>query len=109
MTVRQWDIWKHPALGADHWYVLISGQERCAAPQAGQLNGLICFSLRGRAASTDVVLDQADGFQRPTVCQCDLFFPIKRADLRDRIGEVSHFRRQAIIRKLIEVFRLIPS
>ena len=107
--VRQWEIWKHPALGPDHWYVLISGQERLNSAKANQLNGLLCGTLRGTPFKTDVILDQADGFQHATACQCDLIYPIQRKDLYNRIGTVSAYRRDAIIRKLIEVFRLIPG
>lgn len=111
MIVRQWEVWKHPALGSDHWYVIISGPDRSGAaklPKVNQLNGLICYTQRGPAYNVDVILDQADGFTRPTVCQCDLFWPIQRNDLRDKLGTVSEFRQSAIIRKIIEVFRLIP-
>lgn len=108
MKFRQWDIWKDRASG--HWFVLISSPERLAGlgPQGGQFNGLMCFTIRGTPKSVDVVLDNADGFERPTACQCDLFYPLLASNLTEKLGSVCEERRSAIIRKIIEVFRLIP-
>jgi hypothetical protein len=105
---RQWEIWKHPAMGRDHWYVLLSGQERLDSRHE-QINGLICFTLRGPLSKTDVALNSADGFQVPTACQCDLIYPADKSRLYDRLGRVSDFRQDAIKRKLIEVLRLTPN
>jgi hypothetical protein len=104
---EQWEIWKHPALGRDHWYVLFSGQERLDSHN-DQANGLLCTSLRGALRSTDIALNSADGFSALTACQCDLLYPLQKSKLYDRLGLVSEFRRQSIKRKLIEVHRLIP-
>lgn len=108
MNFRQWDICKDKATG--HWFVLISPPERLGGrgPKSGQFNGLMCFTLHGTPKSVDVVLDQADGLDRPTGCQCDLFFPLLASNLHNKVGTVSFVRQQAIIRKIVEVFRLVP-
>jgi hypothetical protein len=108
MNFRQWEIWKDKATG--HWFVLISPPERLhgSGPKSGQFNGLMCFTLHGAPKSVDVVLDAADGFQRPTACQCDLFFPLLASNLHDKIGTVGEVRQSVIIRKIIEVFRMVP-
>ena len=102
---QQWEIWKHPAAGPDHWFVLLSGQERLDSKH-DQVNGLMCGTLRGQLPRTDVALNSADGFEVLTACQCDLVYPVSKSKLYNRIGVVSEFRREAIKRKLIEVFRL---
>ena len=70
MKIRQWEIWKSKPEGfeRDHWFVVISGQERLDAPKFNQINGLVCYTLRGQPASTDIVLNAADGFGAPTLC-----------------------------------------
>lgn len=111
MRVRQWEIWKARPEGfaQDHWFVILSGEERLQAAKYAQINGLGCFSLRGSPQSTDVRLNSADGFQAATVCQCDLIYLLSKNLLHSNLGSVSYERQQAIKRKLIEVFRIIPA
>lgn len=108
MNFRQWEIWKDKASG--HWFVLISPPERLrgGGPKSGQFNGLMCFTLHGQLKGVDVMLDQSDGFERPTACQCDLLFPLLAGNLHEKIGVVGEARQNAIIHKVREVFRLVP-
>jgi hypothetical protein len=108
MKVRQWEIWKSKPEGfeREHWFVLISGQERLDALKFHQVNGLVCYTMRGQPASTDVLLNSADGFQAVTVCQCDLAFILDKRKLHSNIGTVSWERQQRIKSKLKEVLRL---
>ena len=86
---------------------MLSGQERLDSKHP-QVNGLICFRLRGPLLKADVALNSADGFQTLTACQCDLIYSLDKRQCYGRIGIVSDFRRDAIKRKLIEVMRLMP-
>jgi hypothetical protein len=105
--IHQWEIWKAkvPGFQTDHWFVLVSGQERMANPKRTQINGLACFTLRGDPLLTDVRLDSAEGFTAPTVCVCDLVYLLDKRALYDRIGIVSWERQQAIRSKVREVLR----
>ena len=107
MKLRQWEVWKAKPEGfeRDHWFVIISGQERLDAAKYHQVNGLVCFTLRGEPLSTDVRLNSADGFQAPTVCQCDLVFLLDKQKLHSSIGMVSWERQQAIKSKVKETLR----
>jgi hypothetical protein len=107
MKIRQWEIWKAKPEGfeRDHWSVVISGQERLDAPRFNQVNGLVCYSLRGQPASTDVLLNAADGFQAATVRQCDLVFLLDKSKLHSQIGTVSWERQQRIKSKFKETLR----
>jgi hypothetical protein len=111
MIVRPWEIWKARPHGVaqDHWFVILAGEERLQSPTHNQINGLACYTLRGSIRSTDVVLNSADGFQARTVCQCDLIYLLEKKMLHSCLGLVSYERQQAIKRKLIEVFRIIPA
>jgi hypothetical protein len=106
MKVRQWEIWKCKPEGfeRDHWFIILSGQERLDSRT--EINGLACFTLRGTPRKTDVPLNGADGFNAPTVCQCDFIFPLRMASLHSGLGSVSWERQQQIKAKLKEVFRL---
>jgi hypothetical protein len=105
--IHQWDIWKAkvPGFQTDHWFVLVSGQERIDNPKRSQINGLACFTLRGNPLPTDVRLNSADGFAASTVCVCDLVYLLDKRTLYDCIGTVSWERQQAIRSKVKEVLR----
>ena len=55
MRVRPWEVWKArpPGFETDHWFVIISGQERCDEPRHLCVNGLACFTHRGRLGKTE--------------------------------------------------------
>ena len=111
MTLRPWEIWKARPCGVqqDHWFVILAGPERLQSAAHLQINGLACFTLRGSMRSTDVRLNATDGFQATTVCQCDLIYLLEKSQLHSNLGTVSYERQQAIKRKLIEIFRIIPA
>jgi hypothetical protein len=108
MKVRQWEVWKSrpPGFERDHWFVILSPQERCDNPREFLVNGLACFSLRGEPDRLAVRLNSADGFQAATVCDCDFVYVLEKSKLHSTVGLVSWERQQAIKAKLKEVFRL---
>ena len=107
MKLYQWEVWKSrpPGFNADHWFVIVSGQERCDEPRQPMVNGLACFTLRGRLAKTDVQLNSADGFVSPTAVQCDYVYSLEKSRLHSSQGFVSWERQQAIKNKVREVLR----
>jgi hypothetical protein len=107
MRIRQWEIWKSKPAGfeKEHWFVILSSQERLDSKRSA-INGLACFTLRGEQNKADVVLNGADGFQHPTVCQCDYIFSLDKNALNDPPGNVSWERQQQIKSKLKEALRL---
>lgn len=108
MKIRQWEVWKTRPEGfqTDHWFVVISGQERCDATNLRLINGLACFTLRGRISLTDVQLNGADGFSAPTVCPCDFIHPLEKTKLHSGQGLISWERQQQIKSKIKELLRL---
>lgn len=108
MKIRQWEIAKcrPPGFERDHWFVIVSGQERCNEPRQLLVNGLACFSLRGDPGKLEVRLNGADGFSAPTVCQCDFLYSLPKSGLHAAPGAVTWERQQQIKSKLKEVFRL---
>jgi|ERR1017187_1741498 mRNA-degrading endonuclease toxin of MazEF toxin-antitoxin module len=108
MKLRQWEIWKARPQGfeRDHWFVILSAQERLDNDRFPKINGLVCFTLRGETLNTDVRLNSADGFENATVCQCDLVYFLDKSRLHSPLGSVSWERQQQIRGKLKDVFRL---
>src|SRR5438445_8294476 len=98
MKIRQFEVWKSRPAGfqTDHWFVLISGQERCDEPRQLFVNGLARFTLRGSPLKSEVRLNSADGFLTATVCQCDFVYPLEKSRLHSGLGSISWERQQAI-------------
>ncbi len=108
MNPRQFEIWLARPQGFEqaHYFVIISGNERCANDKLSAVNGLACFTLRGEPSKIDVRLNGADGFERPTVCQCDYLFPVPKSSLKEKLGVVGFERQRQIKTRLREIFRL---
>jgi len=49
----------------------------------------------------EVVLDESDGLDGPTLCKCDLIYAVPRGDLKAKRGEVSAARQPQLARTLI--------
>ena len=98
MRIHQWEVWKTrpPGFEADHWFVIISGQERCDEPRQLMVNGLACFTPRGGLRRSEVQLNGADGFSAPTACQCDYVYCLEKSKLHSGQGLVSWQRQQQI-------------
>jgi len=108
MKIRQFEVFKCRPAGfqADHWFVVLSAQERCDRVQSLQINALACFTLRGQPSGTDVVLDSADGFQAPTVVGCEFAHVLDKGKLHSSLGLVSWERQQQIKSKIKQLLRL---
>jgi len=108
MKPHQWEVWKcrPPGFERDHWFVVVSGQERCDEPRQLLVNALACFTLRGQPLKSEVRLNSADGFESPTVCQCDFLYGLEKSRLHSPLGFVSWERQQQLKARLKEVFRL---
>lgn len=69
MKLRQWEIWKcnPPGFERDHWFIIISAQERLDHPHRLLVNGLACYKLQGEPKKLDIRLNGADGFDSLSV------------------------------------------
>ena len=108
MRIRQFEIWRTrpPDFETDHWFVIISAQERCDNPRHVAVNGLAYFTLRGPLWKSAVQLDSADGFSAATACQCDFLYGLVKSKLHSSLGIISWERQQQIKSKLKEALRL---
>ena len=97
--MKAWEIlnWQPPGWPEPHPAVLVSHPNRVA--NKPEVNVLMCSSKPAtRAAKADeVILDQSDGLNWPTLCRCDLFFLVNKSDLKHHQGVVTEERRRQII------------
>jgi hypothetical protein len=89
--------WQPPGWPEPHPAVIISHPNRVT--NKPELNVLMCSSKPAtRPAKPDeVILDQSDGLNWPTLCRCDLFFLVNKTDLKHHRGSVTDERRKQII------------
>ena len=106
--MKQFEIWKGrpPDFKVDHWFVVISGQERIDDSRAIYVNGLACYTLRVAPRGHDVILDSADGLSAATACQCDYLHPLEKRSVHSSLGQVSWERQQQIKSKIKLLLRL---
>ena len=100
--MRAWEImsWQPPGWPEAHPAVIISHPDRVA--NKPEVNVLMCSSKSAtRAAKGDeVILDQRDGLSWPTLCRCDLFFLVKKSELKEPRSQVTAERRRQIIARM---------
>src|SRR3954470_20327532 len=97
--MRAWDIlsWQPPGWPEPHPAVIISHPNRVSNKE--EINILMCSSKpASRPAKPDeVILDESDGLSGPTLCRCDLFFLVKKSELKNLRGTVTAERKRQII------------
>jgi hypothetical protein len=94
-----WDIWSFQPPGwiEPHPAVIVSHPGRVA--NKPEINILICSSKAPARPPKEheVILDEADGLNWPTLCKCDYLFGVEKARLTNFRGHVSDARRRQII------------
>ncbi len=105
--MNAWEIWTGDVYGP-HPLVIVSNQKRVSRKE--RVVVLRCVTLRpGQPWKPDelqTTLDQADGLELRTRCDCDLFFTVEKGTLSKKRGEVCWERRRDISRKMLQALEL---
>jgi len=105
--VNRWEIWTcdFPVAGP-HPAIIISHPDRVA--KCDFVNVLLCSTKRATrpANETEMLLDEADGLDWPTLCKCDVLYLVPKEKLYRRRGSVTWERRRAILQKVISSISL---
>lgn len=100
--MKPWEIWtwNFPDAGA-HPAAVLSTEDRCRLKP--KLSVVLCSSQRAtrKAEIHEVILDEADGLDWPTLCKCDLVYAADKRNLSNRRGIVTRERRRAIAERVI--------
>jgi mRNA-degrading endonuclease toxin of MazEF toxin-antitoxin module len=101
--MKPWEIWTSNIYGP-HPVVIVSSEKRVQRKQ--RVVVLKCVTLRpGDSWQPDAlqaVLDQEDGLQVRTRCDCDLLWTVEKSSLTQHRGEVVYERQREISRKIIQ-------
>ena len=97
--MKAWDIFSFqpPGWPEEHPCVIVSHPLRVTSKP--EINILMCSSKAPNrpAEPHEVILDQTDGLDWPTLCRCDLIRAVGKADLKNKRGHVTDARRRQII------------
>ena len=97
--MKAWEIWNCQPTGwsEPHPAVIVSHPLRVA--NKPEVDVVMCSTRRTQRgpAPHEVLLDEADGLDWPTLCKCDLLHTFAQADLKQRRGTVTRERRRQII------------
>jgi hypothetical protein len=101
--MKPWEIWtwKFPEAGP-HPAVVLGTEGRLQAKP--RVSVLLCSSQRAsrKPEAHEVLLDEADGWDWPTLCKCDIVYGAFKGDLTVRRGSVTTERRRAIAYRVIQ-------
>ena len=100
--MKPWEIytWKFPDAG-EHPAVILGAVER--VERKPMLNVLLCSSQRANRApkATEVILDESDGLDWPTLCKCDFVYSVPAEQLSRARGMVAVVRRREIAARVL--------
>ncbi len=81
--------------------MIVSSPERVA--RKPEVNVMMCATKEATRTPelNEVILDQGDGLNWPTICKCDLLHLVNKTQLKNRRGRVTESRRRAIIESML--------
>ena len=110
--LTQWDVVRVRIRPTDkdlHPAVILSRADVCRDTRITTVNVMYGTTRRpsSAAGATDVVLNGADGLERPTLVNCDHLYTVRKDSIESRLGCVTFERRRALSRTLHRAFALL--
>ena len=106
--MKQWEVvtWAFPE--GTHPAVIVTPDRWAGNPDVAEVNVLLCSSQRATrlAGPHEIILDEADGLDWPTLCKCHFLYVAPKSELKQRRGTVTKERRRELGRILIRLFGL---
>ncbi len=106
--MKPWEIYQWEFPHGEHPAVIVCPAARCDYNDIETVNVLGCSSRRAQrpALVNEVMLDEEDGLDWPTLCRCDVLFLARKDELSRRRGTVSAERRRELGQRIIRLFGL---
>lgn len=100
--MKTFDIYTFDFPGAGVHPVVILGEETRVANKP-KINVLLCSTQRAtrQAEAHEIILDESDGLDWPTICKCDLLYTAEKKHVQKKRGTVTGERRRILAEKLI--------
>jgi mRNA-degrading endonuclease toxin of MazEF toxin-antitoxin module len=93
--------WQPPDWNEAHPCVVVSHPDR--ADRKDPVEVVMCSTKRATRAAEkhEIILDQADGLDWPTICKCDVIHAVPRVNLKSRKGMITEARKAPLVRTII--------
>ena len=93
--------WQPPKWPEPHPVVIVSHPARAARKTVVEV--IACSTKRAQRGpeAHEIILDQADGLDWPTICYCDLIYGVERGEIKRHRGQVIDARRSHLVRTII--------
>jgi hypothetical protein len=106
VTLAQWDIFTARVWDKDHPVVILTPAGLCRQPFLNVLGCSTLYSARRADLRHEIILDESDGLERPTLCKLSPIQVVEATDLHLRRGRVSLERQRQIGAQLIRLYGL---
>lgn len=106
MTIAQWDILTARLWDKDHPVVVLTPGGLCRQPFLNVLGCTTLYAARQADPRHEILLDEADGLDRPTLCKLSLIHVLEASELHQRRGRVCAERRRQMGAQLIRLYGL---
>ena len=106
MSLEQWAIFTAKVWSKDHPVVILTPTELCRKPFLNVLGCTTLYSDRQADRRHEIILDEADGLERPTLCKLSPIHVIEARELRLRRGRVCAERQRQLGAQLIRLYGL---
>jgi hypothetical protein len=108
MTVaRQWDIFTATVWDKDHAVVVFTPTGLCRQRFLNVLGCPTLYSARQADPRHEIILDEADGLERPTLCKLSPIHILEAGELHLRRGRVCAERQRQMGAALIRALRAL--
>ena len=94
-------MWHPPQWPEPHPAVIVSHPDRAARKDWVEV--VLCSTQRAgrKCAPHEIILDETDGLDWPTLCKCDLIYAVHRDALGRKKGRVAEARQSPLIRTVL--------
>jgi PemK-like, MazF-like toxin of type II toxin-antitoxin system len=96
-------MWQPPGWPEPHPAVVASHPDRAAHKVMVEV--VLCSTKRAarEAEGHEIILDEADGLDWPTICKCDLIYAVEQKELKKKgqKGHVTALRQSHLVRTIL--------
>lgn len=106
MTVTQWDIFTAKVWDKDHPVVVLTPGGLCRQAFLNVLGCSTLYAARQADPRHEMILDEADGLERRTLCKLSPIQIVEASDLHQRRGRLCKERQRQMGAQLIRLYGL---
>jgi mRNA-degrading endonuclease toxin of MazEF toxin-antitoxin module len=101
--MKRFDIfyWQPPDWEKPHPCVVVSHPDRVARKDPVEVIACSTQRAQRKPEAHEIILDEADGLDWPTLCKCEPIYAAPRPELKVQKGHVTGHRQAPLVRTMI--------